>query len=270
MPATSSYRVVVENSPFPAVERASAVYDALQPLCEVIAGDPALADASGASLRAEVLPRRTPAGALELSRCYWSVQRPDPDSAFGFSARTMFWDRRTRDARVLEFPEDPVMDWLVTSDGALTAHGEQATRRVLRYIPLRRVTFLLERAPGLPDRVIAKTKRRRSIVRAARALLSARRAVERGGGRRVHLPEPVRLDAGRRLLYLAVLPGRTLSELLAAGEIDRDAALHRLGRLHREVHELDVRRGARARQRGLARHHRRGRRADRCPGALDW
>ena len=90
-------------------------------------------------------------------------------------------------------------------------------------------------------------------MRATRALVSARRAAERAGVDAFRLPEPVRLDAGRRLLYLAELPGRALTELLAAGELDRDAALHRLGRVHREVHELDVPHGPCAPQRGLAR-----------------
>jgi aminoglycoside phosphotransferase len=143
---------------------------------------------------------------------------------------------------VVEFPEEPVMDWLVGPDGALSSHGEHARLRVLRYIPLRRVTFALDQAQGLPARVIAKTKRRRSILRAARALLGARRAVARDGADAFRVPPPVGLDARRRLLYLAELPGRSLSELLAAGQLHRDDALHRLGRVHRAVHELDVHR----------------------------
>ena len=159
---------------------------------------------------------------------------------FGFRARTLFWDRRTAEARIIDFPDEPVMDWLVSADGgALSSHGEQARLRILRYIPLRRVTFLLEDAAGLPNRVIAKTKRTKSIVRATRALVSARRAAERAGVDTFRLPQPVRLDARRRLLYLAELPGRALPDVLAAGDLDRAAALHRLGRVHREVHELD-------------------------------
>ena len=73
-----------------------------------------------------------------------------PAAVFGFRARTLFWDRRTAEARIVDFPDEPVMDWLVTADGALSSHGEQARLRVLRYIPLRRVTFLLEDAPRLP------------------------------------------------------------------------------------------------------------------------
>ena len=225
---------------FPAVEPSSAVDDALQPLRDVIAGDPGLAVGPGASVRAEVLPRPTRDGGWELRRCYWSVQRPDPSAVFGFRARTLFWDRRAAAARIIDFPDEPVMDWLVSADGgALSSHGEQARLRILRYIPLRRVTFLLEDAPGLPNRVIAKTKRTKSIVRATRALVSARRAAERAGVDTFRLPQPVRLDARRRLLYLAELPGRALPDVLAAGELDRDEALHRLGRVHREVHELD-------------------------------
>jgi aminoglycoside phosphotransferase len=227
---------------FPAVEPTSPVHDALEPLRDLIAGDPGGLSGSEFSVRAEVLPRRTSSGGVELSRCYWSVQRADPASGYGFAARTLHWDRRSRQARVVDFPEEPVMDWLVGPEGALSSHGEHARVHVLRYIPLRRVTFALERAPGLPPRVIAKTKRRRSILRATRALLGARRAVARGDVDAFRVPPPVGLDARRRLLYLAEVPGRSLSELLGAGQLVRDDALHRLGRVHRAVHELDVHR----------------------------
>jgi aminoglycoside phosphotransferase len=235
-----TYCVVVHDAAFPAVEPSSAVYDPLQPLRDLIAGDPGLAVGQGASVRAEVLPGRTREGGWGLRRCYWSVQRPDPAAVFGFRARTLFWDGRTAEARIVDFPAEPAMDWLVTADGALSSHGEQARLRILRYIPLRRVTFLLEGGPGLPPRVIAKTKRAKSIVRATRALVSARRAAERAGVDTFRVPQPLRLDAHRRLLYLAELPGLALPEVLAAGELDRTPALHRLGRVHREVHELGV------------------------------
>jgi len=233
----------VDDIAFPAVEPASPVDATLRWLRDHIAGDPRLAVGPDASMRAEVLPRRSRDGHIELERCYWSVQRPVLDTELGFAARTLYWDRRMPDPRVVEFPDEPVMDWLVTPDGALCAHGEQAGVQILRYIPLRRVTFRLERAAGLPPRVIAKTKRRRSIVRATRALVAARRAVARRGTTAFRVPEPVRLDSRRRLLHQAELPGRALPEVLAAGELDRLDALHRLGRVHREVHELDVPRG---------------------------
>jgi hypothetical protein len=230
--------VVVEDAAFPAVEAESAVHAALQLIRERIASDPGLAVDPGASVRAEVLPRLGDGGGPELSRCYWSVQRPDQDRPLGFAARTLHWDGR--DLRAFDFPAEPVMDWLVTPNGALGGHGDRARVRVLRYIPRRRVTFLLENAVGLPPRVIAKTKRRRSIVRATYALVAARRAVDRHRVDAFAVPEPVRLESARRLLYLAERPGRSLPELLAAGELERDAALHRLGQVHREVHELAV------------------------------
>jgi hypothetical protein len=180
---------------------------------------------------------------VQLGRCYWSVQRPDPVAEFGFAATTLYWDRGMPEPRVFELPDEPVMDWLVTADGALCRHGDHARVEIVRYIPLRRITFRLERALDLPPRVFAKTKRRRSIVRAARALVAARRAVVRGGVDAFRVPEPLRLDSRRRLLYQAELPGRPLPELVAVGELDRLEALHRLGRVHRDVHELDVPRG---------------------------
>ncbi len=233
----------MQDVAFPAVESDSPVDATLRWLREHIAGDPLLAAGPDVSVRAEVLPHRSRDGHVELERCYWSVQRPVRDTELGFAARTLYWDRRMAEPRVVDFPDEPVMDWLVTPDGALCSHGEHAGVQILRYIPLRRVTFRLEGAAGLPPRVIAKTKRRRSIVRATRALVAARRAVARRGTNAFRVPEPLRLDSRRRLLHQAELPGRALPELLAAGELDRLDALDRLGRVHRDVHELDVPRG---------------------------
>jgi hypothetical protein len=74
----------------------------------------------------EIRPRRTRSACFELDRCYWSVQRPDLGTTLGFAARTLFWDRHSRQARMMDFPVEPVMDWLVTADGPLCCHGDQA------------------------------------------------------------------------------------------------------------------------------------------------
>jgi aminoglycoside phosphotransferase len=230
----------VVDAPFAAVERTSAVHDTLESLRDLIAEDPGLALGPGVSLRAEVRPRPTRAGRVELSRCYWSVQRSAPGTRFGLSARTLFWDRGSREARIVDLPAEPTMVWLGDADGPLSCHGDGAQVRILRYIPLRRITFRLVHAPGLPDAVVAKSKTRPSLVRATRALLGVRRAAAQAGVDAFILPNPVRLDLGRRLLYLTELPGRDMEELLAGERIDRDTMLHRLGRVHREVHELST------------------------------
>jgi aminoglycoside phosphotransferase len=223
---------------FPAVEPASPVYGRLQELRDRIGADPRLRPGGGNVVRAELLPRRRSGGGAEIQRFYWSVRRPAPGSPLGFASHTLFDDRRAGIHRVYEFPEEPVLDWLDDPNGPLGSHGPGATVSVLRYIPLRRVTFLLTDATGLPGRVVVKTQRAASLLGAARALVAARRAVRRAGTDAFAVPRPLRLDARRRLLYLEELPGRPLSRMLA--EIGDAEAMSRLGGIHRGLHELDV------------------------------
>ena len=50
--------------------------------------------------------------------------------------------------RVLDFPDEPALTWLREPTGPLWSWGKPSRLRILRYIPLRRVTFLLEGADG--------------------------------------------------------------------------------------------------------------------------
>jgi aminoglycoside phosphotransferase len=223
---------------FPAVERESPLYPRVEELRGLVAADPGLEVGDGATVRAELLPRRRSGGDVELRRFYWSVRRSTPQTPLGLTARTLYVDGRAGSGRTYDFPDEPVMDWLSRSDGPLYSHGGGSSLRVLRYIPLRRVTFLLCDAPGLPRRVIAKTKRASGLLRAARALEAAHGAVQRSGRHAFAVPRPVRLDVERRLLYLEELPGRPLD-----GELERlgvATAMSRLGAIHRELHELEV------------------------------
>jgi hypothetical protein len=220
---------------FPAVEPTSPLYPWVERLRERVAADPGLHPGPGEDLRAELLPRLDGHGRVELRRAYWSTRRPDPRSEWGLTARTLFLDGVTGRERTDDFPDEPVMDWLTGPDGALAGHGDGARVEVLRYIPLRRVTFRLTGAAGLPPRVIVKTKSESGLVRAARALTAAHTAAR---AHRFDVPRPVLLDLPRRLLYLEELPGRPLDTQL--DRLGRDVGMRLLGELHRDVHELDV------------------------------
>lgn len=226
----------VPESVFPAVEPASAVYPQLLELRAIVAHDPVLRDAP--EVRAELLPRRRADGSVVLRRFYWSARRADGRLPLGFAARTLHVHEKAPEPRTYDFPEEPVMQWLAEPSGPLRAHGGSARIEVLRYIPLRRVTFRLHGAAGLPTPVIAKTKRETSLRRAARILVATQRAVARAGIQSFVVPRPVGLDIDRRLLYLDQLPGDPLSEVL--DELADGPALSRLGLVQRELHELAV------------------------------
>jgi hypothetical protein len=222
---------------FAVVEPASAVHDVVERLRERVAADPGLQPGPGEDLRAEVLPRRRADGSVELRRAYWSARRPDPSSATGLTARTLYLDGVTGHEQTYDFPDDPVMHWVAGEAGALRGHGDDARVEVLRYIPLRRVTFRLTGAVGLPRRVIAKTKSESGLTRAERALTAAH-AAALGSGAEFGVPAPIGLDLPRRLLYLQELPGRPLDTQLDV--LGLDTAMARLGELHHGVHALGV------------------------------
>jgi aminoglycoside phosphotransferase len=228
----------VSRDVFPAVEPASPVFARLQLLRLAISAEPGLSSDDGARIRAELLPRRNRGDGAQIARFYWSVQRMDLQAALGFTARTLYDDHRLAAPTVHDFPDEPAMRWLVDRDGALTERGDSAHVQVLRYIPLRRVTFCADDVAGLPARVIAKTQTRSSLLRATRVLLAVRRAAARGGIDSFAVPRPVRLDARRQLLYLEELPGAALSRVL--DQVGDDEAMSRLGSIHRTLHELDV------------------------------
>jgi aminoglycoside phosphotransferase len=236
---------------FPAVEPESAVFPELQQLREEITADPALSvngdtngDMSGdtggdTEVQAELRPRRGRSGDVRVGRFYWSARRADPAAAMGFTARTLYYDPKVGIARTYDFPDEPLMDWLAQDDGPLFCHGDEASVQILRYIPLRRVTFLVRDAAGLPARVIAKTKKESGLLRASRALVAAHQAAAHAGAGSLTVPRPVRLDTRRRLLYLEELPGRPLDEVLS--QVGAAEGMNRLGTLHRRLQELPVR-----------------------------
>jgi aminoglycoside phosphotransferase len=234
----------VSRDVFPAVEPASTVFAPLQTLREAILADPGLAPDGVARVRAELRLRPDPTDGAQIARFYWSLQRTDPGAPLGFTARTLYDGRRIDDDRRLavptahDFPDEPVLTWLADSDGPLNGPSEGTRVKVLRYIPLRRVTFCADDAAGLPARVIAKTQTRSSLLQATRILLAVRRAVALGGIDSFAIPRPVRLDARRRLLYLEELPGTALSRIF--DQTGADEAMSRLGAMHRTLHELDV------------------------------
>jgi hypothetical protein len=42
-----------------------------------------------------------------VGRFYWSARRADPASALGFTARTLYHDRKVHGSRTYDFPEEP-------------------------------------------------------------------------------------------------------------------------------------------------------------------
>ena len=125
-----------------------------------------------------------------------------------------------------EFPSDPALTWLGDDDGPLRRDGRAERVDILRYIPLRRLTYRLHDGAGLPARVIAKAKRTGGLDRAAVACLAVNRAATRRPSA-LRVPRMLRMEPPRHALYLEELPGESLNVALAG--LDLTDAMEQLG-----------------------------------------
>jgi aminoglycoside phosphotransferase len=210
---------------------------ALEPLREIVASDGRLrpSHAAGEVVRADLRVAPAVGGGWAIERLYWSVQRADPAAPGALRGRMLVVDRRRGrrpEPAVHDFPDDPRLPAAGRPGSPLVAGHGGAPVEVLRYIPLGRITF---RTAGSDERepVIGKIKATPSLER-AQMRLAAVRAVTAGATFAV--PAPLGIDAEHDVLFQTLCSGRPLSQFAAKAE----AALLRLGAMHREVHALDI------------------------------
>ena len=223
---------------FPATDPEAAVFPVLERLRPSVYDEIERQHGTDVTVHAELRAARAADGAVELRRFYWSTQQVDPRSPWGFSARTLYCAADAAAPRLFEFPSDPVLTWLGDNPGPLRHRGVPERVDILRYIPLRRLTFRVHDGAGLPHRVIAKVKRPGGLNRAATAFLAVHLAAGKRRSDAPTVPQLVRLDPPRHVLYLEELPGVPLN--VAIGTMDLTSALEQLGALHRALQELEV------------------------------
>lgn len=228
-----------EVVPFAFAGAGHALSAALEPVREVIAADPGLRPSGvpGEVVRADLRVAPAAGGSWCIERMYWSVQRSDADAAGGLRGRLLLVDRRRgRPAlpTVHDFPDDPRLPAAARADGPLLAGHGGAPVRVLRYIPLGRITFRTA-GSGTAAPVIGKIKGPRSLERAQERLGAVRAAA---AGATFAVPVPLSVDADHHVLFQTLCPGSPLAEV--AGAATDEGALRRLGAVHREIHALEV------------------------------
>lgn len=186
-----------------------------------------------AQIHAEIKGVRLADGGWRLDRSYWSEQFRAPGLAFGFHAQTLNVDA-DGSRRWLIWPEDPYLrdaaQWLRQLDAP---HQVQ----VLRYVPLRRLTFRLSADDG--STIIGKLKRR-SRYREAYALLETTAAAAGSnagpvGGPRFRVAKPLRIDPQFPLYFQEALPGVDLADRM---DPPQHAWLEHVGGLHAQVNAL--------------------------------
>ncbi len=175
----------------------------------------------------------------KADRFYWCYQYSDPaDTVSPFRAFTVYYDAKRGRPETYEFPRDPYLPAMeaLLEPGAAAFGGAGREMKVLRYVPLRRVTFRLGGGGGQGP-LIGKFKRRSKLRDSYDRLAAVHRAVT-GSGADFAVAAALGVDEEHCLFFQELLPGRDLSETLDEGNFE--ALLGRLGKIHRQMHALDV------------------------------
>lgn len=191
-----------------------------------IAAEPRLRDlATGPrTIHAEI--KALPEGeSWRFDRFYWSLQSR---AATPFRAMTLAYSAKSGQTEWQVFPDDSYLKTL----GAFFA-APPAALRVLRYVPLRRLTF--RSANPLGGTWIGKFKRA-SRFRQAYDLLGVVADAVAAAAPGFHVSQPLALDEGRCLYFQSALPGDDLAAALSPQ--NHAPLLRRAGALLRALHEV--------------------------------
>jgi len=206
------------------VREDSPLYPDVVTVRSVLAGQPALrralsrADEVHAELRASAEPT-----GLRTSRLYVVAQWREP----GFRSLGYLAEGGRR--QVVSLEDDPMLPQLRTPDAPWRSADD-----VLRYVPLRRLTF---RAGGR----VGKAKRASKLADSHARLTAVSRASSRAV-RPVRVPEPGTLDRESGVFWQESLPGRPVVD---TWDPDRMlAGLRAVGALNARIHRLPVPHGA--------------------------
>lgn len=183
-------------------------------------------------VHAELKGVRLPDGRWRLDRSYWSEQFRSPQLPYGLRARTLSVDAQG-DQCWLTWPDDQylndVSNWLRQEDPQRV--------EVLRYVPLRRLTFRWSARDGQSS--IGKSKRRSRFRDAYRLLGATSEAVSasvRAGPRLLfRVADPLHLVPESSLYFQETLPGEDLADRLVTPQAD---LLSHVGLLHAQLHAL--------------------------------
>lgn len=225
MPSIPATAAIPGGHPFSFVEPGHPLRGDLERFWDSATRVPALSRLlvlDGAAPRQRSVLRLYPTGRARLKWLSVSVQR---QTATGFSSVTLHYRASRRLLLVHELPHDPLLP-------ALPALGGEVAE-VLQYVPRRRFTF---RAPS-PRADIGKCVRPSDLGGAWMRLRAVWEAVQRAGVS-FAVAEPRRLDGARSAFYQGALPGRDLAGVIDGSNVT--ALLYRAGRIHAELHSLEV------------------------------
>ncbi len=170
-----------------------------------------------------------------LDRFYWSRQSREGSGRMPFHAQTLTYLASTGSSEWHCFPQDPYLDAMCNCLADLLLNNPTAHVDVLRYVPLRRLTYRLTMDGAAI--LVGKFKRRSRFQEAHDRLLTVAQAATSQQAP-FCVAAPIGLDAANGLTLQEALPGRNLADLLSAKTSTN--LLYRLGSTHRALHMLEV------------------------------
>jgi thiamine kinase-like enzyme len=179
---------------------------------------------------------RPGAGRWDLKGLYRSFQCRDESRPLGFHAVTFLYSVSRGLLSCNEFPHDPYLPAAAAFfDERRRRQVDDRADRVLRYVPLRRLTFRTSAGDGA--RVIGKFVRPSEVGPAYDRLGTVFETVSRSSCR-FRVAAPKGSDERQHLFFQEARPGGRLTQFL--GPDSASDLLRVVGALHRELHALDV------------------------------
>ena len=173
------------------------------------------------SIHAEVKSRSCEDGRL-LERFYYSIQYPEHTLRGGVYAWSLHYSRQNGLTQFLEFPNDPKLPHL----SQLINSSENQDIEVLRYVPLRRVTFRTPVAQEKPS-VIGKLKKPNRCQEGYSRLVEIAKVADHNI---CVTPKPKGINIAQSVFYQELVPGVETGLIL--NRENYRGFMYEIGKLH--------------------------------------
>ena len=183
----------------------------------------------GSTVHAEIKTKIVD-GVRRLDRFYFSIQFPKQELPGGLYAWSLHYSAKDEMTKAYEFPADPKLAHLADFINA----PENKDIKLLRYVPLRRVTFL---KPGQHQQagLIGKLKK---LNRAMEGYLRLAEVASVGSSCEFAIPRAISIDSDHAVFYQTLLPGEEITYLLT--EVNYLDLLFDTGKLHGNLAKLPL------------------------------
>src|SRR5262249_2211645 len=175
-------------------------------------------------IHAEIKALPGPAYGWLLERFYWSCQYWDATRPLPFQALTLSYAAKTDQITWSAFPQDTYLKTMAAffeeEHGPHKGRSEEPRIDVLRYVPLRRLTFRITGRDEAQTPIIGKFMRRSKFQEAYDRLSTVAHGVEHATAT-FSVAVPRGIDEARCLYFQEAKPGENLAALLEQENVDK-------------------------------------------------